>query len=132
MDENTWIGVGRLVRDPEVVPAGRKGPPHILFTVASNQVVARASGPKANYVPCAYWGEDALELAAQMAQGNEVAVVGSIYTDMIDKGNGRHEFFWEIRVEELQLGREALKNLAPRAPQTQQMKAVNRLHREFR
>jgi len=130
MDLNVWNGIGRLVKDPEFVPAGATGDPHICFTLAVNRVVPRASGPKADYFPCTYWGKDAKELLGKLAKGNEIFVMGRIYTDMVQGKGMKREFFWEIRVEEIQTGREALKNMLPPA-QTGETEALSQLHREF-
>lgn len=132
MDQNVWFGVGRLVRDPEFVPAGRTGHPHIKLLLAVNRVVPRATGPKADYLPCTYWGEDAPQVLEKLHKGCEVAVAGRIYTDMIQRGGGKREFFWEVRVHSLQVGRRSLKNLAAQQDRTDsQTGAVGRLHKEF-
>ena len=132
MDQNLIILVGRAVKDPEFVPAGRTGDPHIKFTLAVNRVVPRASGPKADYFPCTYWGQDAQKKLDMMSKGGEIAIVGRIYTDMVQGSSGRREFFWEVRIDELQPGRMSLKNLgAVGVVGDSRTDAMNQLHKEF-
>jgi hypothetical protein len=56
---------------------------------------------------------------------------GALRTSMVSLGNGSVDFRWEIRVEEVQLGRKSLKNLAGRPAETKATRAVSRLTKEF-
>lgn len=131
MDHNRCHLVGRLARNPQFVPAGRKGDAHCVFTLAINRVVPTAEGPAVDYVPCSLWGEEASRFVELRAVGDEVGVFGRLRTGFIQRGGGRKEHIWEIRVEEVDYGRRSLKNLQPRPKADHATQAVKKLATEF-
>lgn len=131
MDHNRCHLVGRLTKDPEYIPAGRRGEEHCTFTLAVNRVVPNETGPKADYVPCSLWGENARAFVENRAKGDEVGVIGRMRTNFVQQPDGTHRLFFEIRVEEIHLGRRALKNLQPRPQETPTTRAIGQLTREF-
>ena len=131
MDQNTFIGVGRLARDPEFIPAGRKGDPHARFTLVINRVVAGENGPQADYLTCTLWGEEAIRFCETRAKGDEVGIKARVRTSLVQKAGGGKDFFIEFRVEEVTYGRKSLKNLSPRPEETPTTQAVSKLAGEF-
>ncbi len=131
MDHNRCQFVGRLTKNPTFYPKGRKGDEHCTFVLAVNRVVPDADGPKADYINCALWGAEAVAFVEDRELGDEVGVFGPIRTNMVHLAGGGVEFRWEVRVEEVELGRKSLKNLAGRPAETRATRAVARLNEEF-
>ena len=131
MDHNRWHGVGRLTRDPEYVPPGRKGPGHCTFSLATNRVVPNEDGPMADYIPCSIWGEEADRLVGRVRKGDEIAIRGRIRTNFVAQADGDRRFFWEVRVDHVAYGRIALKNLRESPAVDDATRAVGILNQEF-
>ncbi len=131
MDHNRCHLVGRLAKDPQYFPAGRKGEEHCTFILATNRVVPTEGGPVADYIQCSLWGEEARRFVELRAKGDEVGVLGRIRTGFVQQADGGRSFFSEVRVEEVQYGRRSLKNLQPKPKEDQITKAVGKLTAEF-
>lgn len=131
MDHNRVHLIGRLTKDPEFVPQGRRGEAHCTFTIAVNRVVPNESGPQADYVPCSLWGEEAKRFVELRSKGDTVGVLGRIRTSHVPQANGTAKFFWEVRVDEVQYGQRSLKNLQPKPQETPTTRAVSQLAAEF-
>lgn len=131
MDHNRSLIVGRLTKRPEYFPAGMRGEEHCTFTVATNRVVSDRTGPKADYIPCSLWGPQAKTFVENRDKGDEVGVIGRIRTNYVQQADGGSRLFFEVRVEEVQMGRKSLKNLQPRPEATTATRAVGRLQNEF-
>lgn len=131
MDHNRWHGIGRLARNPEYFPAGRRGQEHCTFTLATNRVVPNEDGPIADFVPCSIWGPEAARLAEQARKGDEIACQGRIRTNFVPQASGDRRFFMEVRVDAVSYGRVALKNLKARPIEDNATRAVQMLTEEF-
>lgn len=131
MDHNRVHIIGRLTKDPEYHPPGRRGDAHCTFTLAVNRVVANEQGPQADYIPCVLWGEEVTRFIESRAKGDEVGVLGRIRTGNVQQADGSTKFFWEIRVDQIHYGRRALKNLQPKPTETAATRAVATLGAEF-
>ena len=132
MDHNRVHLIGRLTRDPEYVPAGRRGDGHCKFSLAVNRVVSNEQGPQADYMYCVLWGEEALRFIELRAKGDEVGILGRIRTSNVPQADGGTHFHWEVRVDEVRYGRRSLKNLQPRPQETKATQAVAKLAKEFK
>ena len=131
MDHNRVHLVGRLVRNPEYFPAGRRGQEHCTFSMAINRVVPNEEGPAADYIPCSVWGEEAAAFCERMHKGDEVTCLGRIRTNFVPQADGDRRFFWEVRVDVVDYGRIALKNLRARHIADDTTRAVKKLTEEF-
>ena len=131
MDHNDCHFVGRLTKNPVFYPKGRKGDEHCTFTLAVNRVIPDENGPTADYIQCVLWGPLATTFVEDREMGDEVMVFGALRTSRVPLGNGKVDFRWEIRVEEVEHGRKSLKNLAGRPAETKATLAVSRLTKEF-
>ena len=131
MDHNRTLIVGRLTHNPEYFPPGMSGEEHCTFTLATNRVVLDRNGPKADYIPCSLWGPQARSFVENRAKGDEVGVLGRIRTNYVQQPNGGSRLFFEVRVEEVKLGRRSLKNLQPKPQPSPATMALGELHREF-
>lgn len=131
MDHNRFHGLGRLVKAPEFFPPGRKGQPHCTFTLAVNRVVPNEDGPAADYIPCSIWGPEAQRFCELRDKGDEVLILGRIRTNFVQRADGKRDFFWEVRAEDVEYGRKALKNLRAAPRQDAATTAVRQLTDEF-
>jgi len=133
VDHNKGTWIGRLTKDPEFHPAGRKGDPHCTFTLAINRVVPNEGGPQADFIPCTIWGEEAERFCQLRSKGDEVGIMGRIRTNNVPQPDGSYRFHWEVRALEggVQYGRRSLKNLQPRPAATRTTQAVGQLTAEF-
>ena len=131
MDHNRWHGVGRLVRNPEYFPPGRRSQEHCTFSLAINRVVPNGEGPAADFIPCSVWGEKAREFAERVQKGDEVTCLGRIRTNLIPQADGSKKFFWEARVDTVIYGRISLKNLRTKTHEDSTTRAVKQLTEEF-
>jgi single-stranded DNA-binding protein len=102
-----------------------------MFTLAVNRVVAGQDGPKADYIPCSYWGEDAQEFARTRGTGDEVGVIGRLRCNYVQQADGSSRPFFEVRAEEVKKGRVSKQNLQPAPQSTPITAAVSRLQEEF-
>lgn len=130
MDANIWVGVGRLTKDPVFFP-GRKGQDYCTFVLAVNRLVANAEGPQTDYLPCSLWGEEAKRFVELRSKGDTIGVRGALRTSRAQRPDGRTEFFFEVRVEEVTYGMRSMKNLSPRPADTAATRSVRQLSKEF-
>lgn len=132
MDHNRFNAIGRLVKTPEYFSPGRRGQSHCTFMLAINRVVPNEEGPTADYIPCSLWGEEATHFCKVLGKGDEVAILGRIRTNFVPQASGDRKFFWEVRVERVEYGRQALKNLQAQPRQEDvATRAVKTLKKEF-
>ena len=131
MDHNRVHLVGRLVRNPEYFPPGRRGQEHCTFSLAINRVVPNEEGPAADYLPCSVWGAEASNFVEKVHKGDEVTCLGRIRTNFVQQADGARKFFWEIRVDRVDYGRVSLKNLRAQPYVDNTTRAVKQLTEEF-
>lgn len=131
MDHNRVHLIGRLTKDPEFHAPGRRGDAHCTFVLAVNRVVPNEKGPQADYLPCSLWGSEAEVFCERRAKGDEVGVLGRIRTGHVQQPDNTYKFFWEVRVDRVFYGRQALKNMQLKPEPTKATQAVSRLMSEF-
>ena len=131
MDHNRVQLIGRLTKDPVLVKQGRRGDAHCTFILAANRVVANEKGPKADYIPCSLWGEEALRFVEARAKGDEIGVLGRIRTEHVQQAGGEYRFFWEVRADRIFYGRRSLKNMQLAPVEDDTTRAVEKLSAEF-
>ena len=131
MDHNRIQLIGRLTKDPVFKEPGRRGDSHCTFILAVNRVVPNEKGPKADYLPCSLWGDEAKRFVETRAKGDEVGLIGRIRTEHVQQDNGDHKFFWEVRVDRVFYGRKSLKNMQLAPAGDNATRAVGQLSEEF-
>lgn len=100
---NKYIGVGRLVRDPELryTPANK---PICTFTLAIDRQMSRdkkqeaeANGwPTADFPRVNVWGNLAESCSKYLSKGSQCAVVGSIQTGSYQDKDGKTVYTTDI------------------------------------
>jgi len=120
-----------LVKDPQFFEPGRRGQAHCTGILAVNRVVPSEAGPEADYIPFSIWGPAAQDFCEQRAKGDTVMIKGRLRTSLVQKPDGSKESYWEVRVDEYQLGHRSLKNMQPAPKQDAITSAVRKLNSEF-
>ena len=132
MDHNRVHLIGRLTNAPKLIPAGRRGPEHCTGTLAINRVVPNQAGGAADHIPFSIWGPEARNFIARRQKGDECCLLGRIRTNFVPQADQTQKFFWEVRIDIVQYGRQALRNLnAPPREETLATRAVATLTAEF-
>lgn len=92
---NKWIGIGRLVRDPELNTT-QNGISVCKFTLAVNRPYKAEDGKEqADYLSVVVWRTQAENCHKYLTKGSQCAVVGSIQTRTYEK-DGEKKYITEI------------------------------------
>src|SRR5699024_2051800 len=99
MSINRFVGVGRLVADPELryTPSG-----HAVanFRVAINRPYKNEQGEQeADFLSMVAWRKQAENLANYMKKGNRIGVDGRIQTRSYDNDQGQRVYVTEVLAE---------------------------------
>ena len=98
---NKWVGVGRLVRDPEVrYSQGENATAVARYTVAVDRRFKRDGEPTADFIPCVVFGRSAEFAEKYFRQGLRVAISGRITTGSYTNKDGIKVYTTEVTVEE--------------------------------
>lgn len=102
MSLNRWIGVGRLVKDPDLryTPEGTAV---ANFTIAVNRPFTNQQGNRdADFVNCVVWRKPAENLANYMKKGNLIGVDGRIQTRNYEGNDGKTVYVTEVVADSVQ------------------------------
>lgn len=98
---NKWIGVGRLVRDPEVrYSQGENATAVARYTLAVDRRFKRDGESTADFIPCVVFGKSAEFAEKYFRQGLRISVAGRIQTGSYTNKDGVKVYTTEIMVEE--------------------------------
>ena len=96
---NTWVGIGRLVRDPEVRYT-QSGKAVCRFTLAIDR---RGNGEKqADFIQCVAWEKIAEVISQYTGEGRKIAVEGRIQTRSYDAQDGNKRYVTEVVVQSME------------------------------
>ena len=92
---NKWIGIGRLVRNPDLNTT-QSGISVCKFTIAVNRPYKAEDGKEqADFIPIVVWRALADNCHKYLIKGSQCAVVGSIQTRTYEK-DGEKKYITEI------------------------------------
>ena len=91
---NKWVGIGRLVADPELRFTAGKGTANTTFTIAIDD--GYGENKKTNYIPIVVWGKSAESSANYLTKGSQVAISGKIQTRSYENKEGIKKYVTEI------------------------------------
>lgn len=95
---NNWIGLGRMVRDPEVRYT-QTGKPVAQFTIAINRPYKNADGNyDADFINCVAWGKVGERIGNTVHKGQRVLVEGAIQVRSYEGKDGVKRTATEINV----------------------------------
>lgn len=121
---NKWVGVGRIVRDPEVrYSQGENTTAIARYTLAVDRRFKRDGEPTADFINCVVFGKSAEFAEKYFRQGLRVAISGRITTGSYTNKDGIKVYTTEVTVEEQEFAEskaesEANKTSNQRATQT--------------
>lgn len=95
---NAWVGIGRLVRDPEVRYT-QSGKAVARFTLAIDR---RGGEKQADFIPCVAWEKTAEIISQHVSKGQKIAVEGRIQTRSYDANDGMKRYVTEVVVNSME------------------------------
>ena len=118
---NKFIGIGRLVRDPEIrYSQGQNGQMTIArYTLAVNRRFKKEGEPDADFINCVCFSGIAEFAKNYLKKGTKIAVVGRIQTSNYTNKEGQKVYTTDIVVEECEFAEsKAASGTAQTNPQT--------------
>lgn len=97
---NTWVGIGRLVRDPEVRYT-QSGKACAKFTLAIDRRRSGDGNQQADFIQCVAWEKIAEIISQYCTKGKKIAVEGRIQTRSYEK-DGRKTYVTEVVVQSME------------------------------
>lgn len=95
---NHWVGMGRLVRDPEMRKTG-SGISVANFTIAVDRDFKGQNGEKeTDYIDCVAWRGTADTVCKYFTKGRLIVVVGSFQSRKWNDKSGNKRTSWECQV----------------------------------
>lgn len=95
---NKWLGIGRLVADPEIRQA-TSGSTIASYRIAVDRQFKAEGQPEADFLPCVVFGKGAEFAQNYLRKGTKIAVEGRIQTRSYDDKDGKKVYVTEIIVE---------------------------------
>lgn len=98
---NTWVGIGRLVRDPEVRYT-QSGKACAKFTLAIDRRKSSDGNQQADFIACVAWEKTAEVISQYVKKGQKIAVEGRIQTRSYDAQDGNKRYVTEVVVQSME------------------------------
>lgn len=95
---NKWIGIGRLVADPEI-RSTQNGTPVATYRLAIDRTIKKEGQPEADFINCVAWNKNADFVSKYLTKGMKIAVEGRIQTRAYENKDGQKVYVTEILVE---------------------------------
>ena len=101
---NTWIGMGRLVRDPQTRAYGENNDKKMArFTVACDKYGKHEEGQQtADFIGCICYGKQADYVDQYLRQGTKVAIMGAITTGKYTDKDGKTVYTTDVLVNRIE------------------------------
>ena len=96
---NKWIGLGRLVKDPEIRIAP-SGTTVASFTLAVNRRFKKDGDPDADFINCVAFGEKANFFEKYIKKGQQIAVIGRLQVRSYEDKDGVKRWSTDVIIEE--------------------------------
>ena len=98
---NTWVGIGRLTRDPEVRYT-QSGKACAKFTLAVDRRRSGDGNQQADFIQCVAWEKIAEVISQYTGKGRKIAVEGCIQTRSYDAQDGNKRYVTEVVVQSME------------------------------
>ena len=98
---NHFVGIGRLVRDPEVRYT-QSGKAIASFTLAIDRRRSGDGNQQADFIQCVAWEKTAEVISQYCAKGKKIAVEGRIQTRSYDANDGTKRYVTEVVVNSME------------------------------
>ena len=118
---NKWIGIGRLVADPEIrYSHGENATCVARYRLAVNRRFKRDNEPDADFISCVAFGKQGEFAEKYLRKGIKIAVCGRIQTGAYTDKDGIKRYTTDIFVEETEFceSKGSGNNAAPAQQQT--------------
>lgn len=98
---NTWVGVGRLTRDPELRYT-QSGKEVASFTLAIDRRRSADGKQQADFIPCIAWEKTAEVISQYATKGQKIAIEGRIQTRSYEAQDGSKRYVTEVVVQSME------------------------------
>lgn len=98
---NTWVGVGRLTRDPELRYT-QSGKAVASFTLAIDRRRGADGKQQADFIPCIAWEKTAEVISQYVTKGQKIAIEGRIQTRSYKAQDGSKRYVTEAVVNNME------------------------------
>lgn len=99
---NKWLGIGRLVKDPEVKTT-QSQISVCSFTLAVDRKFKNADGERqADFLNCVAWRQQAELLGKYFSKGSRIGIVGNLQSRSYDDASGKKVYVTEVIVDEIE------------------------------
>ena len=98
---NTWVGIGRLTRDPNVKYT-QSGKAYASFTLAIARRKSADGNQQADFIQCVAWEKTAEVISQYTGKGRKIAVEGRIQTRSYDAQDGNKRYVTEVVVQSME------------------------------
>ena len=98
---NHFVGIGRLVRDPEVRYT-QSGKACAKFTLAIDRRRSGNNEQQADFISCVAWEKTAEVISQYVSKGQKIAVEGCIQTRSYDAQDGTKRYVTEVVVNSME------------------------------
>lgn len=98
---NHWVGIGRLVRDPNVKYT-QGGKACAKFTLAIDRRKSGDGNQQADFIQCVAWEKIAEVISQYTGKGRKIAVEGRIQTRSYDANDGSKRYVTEVVVQSME------------------------------
>ena len=98
---NHFVGIGRLVRDPEVRYT-QSGKACAKFTLAIDRRKSSDGNQQADFIQCVAWEKTAEVISQYCTKGKKIAVEGRIQTRSYDAKDGAKRYVTEVVVNNME------------------------------
>ena len=98
---NHFVGIGRLVRDPNVKYT-QGGKAYASFTLAIDRRKSGEGNPQADFISCVAWEKTAEIISQYVSKGQKIAVEGRIQTRSYDANDGTKRYVTEVVVNSME------------------------------
>ncbi len=118
MNQNMWMGVGRVASKPQLKPYKKADGSEgfrcffrLAITRLQDRGVKRADSPRASFIPVVACGDQAKRHAQYLDVGTEICVTGELIVEANRKEDGSFgPDFVNIQARDIQYGQASLKN----------------------
>lgn len=103
MSLNHWVGMGRLVRDPELKTT-QSGVAVCNFTIAVDRDYKNGDEKVADFVDCVAWRGTAEFVNKYFSKGRMAVVSGQLQSRKWEDKEGNKRVSWEVQVQNVYFG----------------------------
>lgn len=100
MSLNSFMGMGRITREPELKTT-QSGVEYTVFTVAIDKYLGKDKEKKTDWIPCKAWKQTAVFINKYFHKGDGIIVEGPLSTEQYeDRKTGEKKTAYNIEVHE--------------------------------